>query len=239
MSASKSKKKQTSALCAWIREHRKASWLIGACAALLILILILNALDLFYFLDGRLRYFNGKVYGTQENDIVSRVGAARDNRFCISGVFDPSTEYPMDEQFFSYIDNNLHCWAYKDDSDSSIFLMTVQGGHLSAKDLHAAQISAYTEVDENGQSVLSGKEFTGTTAKGIPYYGLARPVQLEPYDEAGNYYRRQCFVYLDTVDDACACVGVFAKSGDPAVLASDEELIGRALEFADRISLPK
>ena len=84
MSASKSKKKQTSTLCAWIREHRKASWLIGACAALLILVLILNALDLFYFLDGRLRYFNGKVYGTQENDIVSRVGAARDNRFCIS-----------------------------------------------------------------------------------------------------------------------------------------------------------
>ena len=239
MSASKSKKKQASSLSGWIKAHRPASLLIGVCAALLVLILILNAFDLFYFLGGRLRYFNGRVYGTQENDIVSRMGVSRDNRFCISGVFDPPADYARDERFFSSFDSNLHSWAYADDSDSSIFLMTVQGGNMNAKDLHAAQISAFTKEDENGQSVLSGREFTGTNAGGIPYYGLARPVQLEPYDEEGQYYRRQCFVYLDSADEACACVGVFAKAGNPAKLASDEEMIERALEFVNRISLPK
>ena len=234
----KQTKKTTPATGQWIREHKLASALIGAGALVLIALLILNHFDAFHSLFGRLRCYNGKVYGAEPNQIISRVSRGKGYDYYVSAIFTEPEGYEPDLEFAVQTDKNLHGWAYRDDSGSSIYLMSVQGGSANAQSAQQTQMRGYTGVNEEGETVVKGTPFEGITSKGIKYYGAVGPIEIEYYVTDGNYYRKMCFAFLDTGKNRDVVIGVFAKAKSGSGLASDEEMIARAVEFAELADLP-
>ncbi len=234
----KQTQKKTPSTREWMRAHRLASALIGAGVLALIALLVLNHFDAFHSLYGRLRCYNGKVYGAEPNQVISRVTRGRGRDYYVSGTFTEPEDYEADAEFAVQIDKNLRAWAYRDNTGGSIYLMSVQGGPTDALTARETQMQGYTGVNEEGETVVKGIPFEGDNAKGIHYYGAVGPLEIEPYASDGNYFRKQCFVFLDTAKNRNVFVGVFAKSKSGTGIASDEEMIARAMEFAELVDKP-
>ena len=216
-----------------------------AVVAILLIALILDQFDLLHWMGGRLRYYNGKVYGVSTPDnskgpytLVAKTGDGKKTKYYSTGTLAiPGEGYVRDDEYTNSNDKNKRDYAYRPAEDKGIYLVTVQGVYSDALERHEFDKNYNTTVQEDGSTVFTGNIFEGTNAQGLKYHGIVRAPSTEPYDTAIPM-RKFCFVYVESDPDHCVMIGVFARARTVAGLADDEAIIQTAREFADLIGKP-
>ena len=217
----------------------------AAIVGLLLAALILNQFDLLHWMGGRLRYYNGKVYGVAipENSdgpytLVARKGNSSSARYYTAGTFtEPGEGYTRDDDYMTTNDKYAREYYYRPAEDQSIYMISVQGVYSNAKERHEFDISSNTAVEEDGSETFTGRIFEGENAQGLKYYGVVRAPNTEPYDYSYPM-RKLCFTFVESDPDHCVLIGVFSRARSAGGLADDEDIIQKAREFADLIDKP-
>ncbi|MBR5752435.1 MAG: hypothetical protein IKX84_08585 [Clostridia bacterium] len=216
-----------------------------AVVAILLIALILDQFDLLHWMGGRLRYYNGKVYGVSTPDnsegpytLVAKRGSGKSAKYYAAGSFtEPGEGYTRDDDYVTTTDEYAREYYYRPVEDKGVYLYSVQGVYSDAKERHEFDINTNTSAQDDGSTVFTGEEFEGVNAQGLKYYGIVREPYAESYDTSTPIHK-MCLTFVESDPDHCVMVGVFARARSTGSIAANEVLIEAAREFIDLVGKP-
>ena len=180
----------------------------------------------------------------ETQELLIYADETREGEATVAGYYAATDKYALNTE--SAQDGRYDTWQYDGVTADPIYFMYVSGRNDPALEAYNSVKDSYSTEDENGEKVFNGTEKEGVNANGLKYYwAVSEPQSIPLYDlysETGitypDYYVKYSYAYLETRDDMCAYVGVYAKSETRTRMIDDEAIFERALEFIDLISAP-
>ncbi len=207
--------------------------------ALIAIIIALAALDLFPHADGSLHVTAGKLLGTTDKDIIvnRRNNDTKKDAYFKLGSFDMPEGYVRDTGSITSSSNSLTQMFYlrPADAESPYFLFTVSGSVYDAAG--AYDLLNPKEEQEEAQNVTSlvSKDYLGKTAvKGTEYTAFTIS-ELSMVD--GKYQKRAMMIAPAMNGELSIFVQVSAHQGSFKSLPTDEEMIAKAAELLDGVTI--
>ena len=163
----------------------------------------------------------------------------------VSGYYAGTDAYQLDEDYSIGNKTQRLGWKYDGEAADPIYFMYVTGRDGSAKSaFESVKNSNLTTDEETGETSFKGSEKTGTSKNGLKYRWLCTAPQAVDDAEMTykygvsmlDYYTKYSYAFVETRDDMCVMIAVYAKTEAEDALPEDEAIFERSLEFINLIS---
>lgn len=212
--------------------------LIGV-LALVVILLILNAVDILPHMDGSLNVVGGKLAFADDNALIINVDSRDNPRYYSIGHVEIPAGYYDDESLTFKSDKLTTDFTLRleDNSEMPWFNYVAITGCTESPEKRLESAYSLTAVTDDEGNTTYSEQFTASSAqKGYQLTGYIYGGETK--DEYSGKYNRYCLAYMPTNrEDTCIMVNIIASRERRMTLPTDEEMMAVLCELADIISL--
>lgn len=202
---------------------------IGLIVAGVILVIfacvILKQYDLLPRLDGRLRYYNEKVYGTEEGILyTNKSGTTKARVYAVAEFTSPEGFYDEKEPMRSTSEVTNLCYGRdvkrNEDIGDGLKYVTVKGMNKTAEQMVESIIEVNTVKNEDG-TVIEPTFVEGKAENGLEYTGL---VSKTMYADDSKTYAIGMPLYINAKHGCCVLVMPYYAAATEEELPTADEM---------------